>query len=494
MSMRVQHGAVALLGVAVGLLFLREPGFGDDLTYWSFAFHLHEEGVAAWSVHSFHQLRWPVWGLSWLWQAVTGPGLIAYYGVPLVYLALGAALTFSLGKRLTASLFAAWACALAFLFHPLIDSVCYRPMPDLSEGVCGAAAVLAWWNLMHAQSQMRRWLFAAATGAAVFILEANRVTGVFIVPVLALCTFLFFPGRFAWLVLAGVIAALLYAGECLVYRQLFGDWLHDLTANSRNAGRKGTEAINPLALPIRFLDVFVTDRLGLIYSAFALVGGWVAWLRVGVLGRVVVLWFGVLYLEYACAVQSLVPLRPLLRDAERFLSSLAIPGALLAVLGLRQILGFATQVRVPRIAMTAGAIVLLLGLTERSFFSLGFVPELRRHLAKVADGTLVFTHEGMRDIVFLVDAWTGRRVRFIAPEKILERSPELEARAVEAQEFWYARKLVWVSARKRLERGGAAPELASYFATPERDWKLGDVLVIGHAPDLVFYRRRTPMM
>jgi hypothetical protein len=68
---------VALFGMAVGALFIHEPGFGDDFTYWSFGFDLHERGLKAWYGGSFHDLRWPVWGVCWALQAIFGPGLLS---------------------------------------------------------------------------------------------------------------------------------------------------------------------------------------------------------------------------------------------------------------------------------------------------------------------------------------------------------------------------------------------------------------------------------
>src|SRR5688572_7493430 len=138
MKLHVHRLLVALLAVVVALLFLQEPGFGDDLTYWSFAFDLHERGLQAWQRQSFHDLRWPVWGVCWLWQSIFGFGIASFYGAPIFYLVLGALLASAFGRRIFQSEAGGWACAIAFLFQPLLDSVCFRPMPDLSEGVLGA--------------------------------------------------------------------------------------------------------------------------------------------------------------------------------------------------------------------------------------------------------------------------------------------------------------------------------------------------------------------
>ena len=502
--MKTRWHWLALLAVAfgVGLLFLQEPGFGDDLTYWSFAFDLHERGLIAWQKGSFHDLRWPVWGVCWVLQSAFGFGLTSYYGPPLLYLAGGAALGFGFGKKLTHSPSAAWACGLAFLFHPILDTVCYRPMPDLSEGVWGAAIMLAWWALMNAESRGRAVLCAAATGAGIFVIEANRVTGVFIVPVVILCTLLFFPRRFGWLLVAGAFAAVLYAGECFFYHRLFGDWLHDLTANAGNKGAKGTEFPNPWSLPFRFFDtLWKGNPLAPAYCLLAASGIWAAWRRHGVLGRVIVVWFAALYLLYACAPQSLWPYRPLVRDADRFLAALAVPMAVLAALGLMTALRWFDEhprfrgigVRSPLLTgifLTA----LLFAATSRDRFDLGFVPEMRRYLAALPEGTRVFSHKAMREIIFLVDAKSASRFAWTAPNEIMHRSEKLEAQAAGCTEFWYARKLVWLNTRKALEKKSLAQQapLGSYFDAPERDWKLTGLFAKGDNPDLVFYRRRQP--
>jgi hypothetical protein len=501
--------ALAAITFAVGLLFLRQPGFGDDLTYWSFAFDLHERGLIAWQRFSFHDLRWPVWGVCWLLQSIFGFGLTSYYGEPLLYLAGGAALGFAFGKKVTGSVAVAWASGLAFLFHPLLDTVCFRPMPDLAEGVWGAAIMLAWWALMNAGSRRHALLSAAAMGASIFIIEANRVTGIFIVPVVILCTLLFFPRRFGWIVVAGLFSAVLYAGECFFYHRLFHDWLHDLTANAGNKGAKGTEFPNPWSMPFRFFDsLWKGNRLAPSYCILAATGLWTAWRRHGVLGRVIVVWFTELYLLYSCAPQSLVPYRPLVRDADRFLAALVVPLSVLAVLGL-WLLGerfavvagrgagkLAALGRHPRGQVLVGAIALavLTLASSRDHFDIGFVPAMRRYLDALPDGTKVFSHKAMREIVFLVDAKSARRFAWTAPNEIMNRTAQLEAQAAGCTEFWYARKLVWLNTRKALEKQSIEdqPPLGTYLDTPERDWVLTGLFAKGDNPDLIFYRRRPP--
>jgi hypothetical protein len=501
--MKTRHHllAVILLAFIVGMAFLREPGFGDDLTYWTFAFDLHERGFDAWQVKSFHDLRWPVWGVCWLLQPIFGYHLASFYGVPLLYLAAGASIAFVFGKRVLGSVPFAWACAIAFLFHPLLDSVAFRPMPDLSEGVWGGAVLLAWWGLMAAKTRALSIAWAALTGLLIFLLESNRITGVFIVPVLLVATLLLHRARFGWLVAAGLFAAFFYGLECAFYKWLFDDWLHNLHANMGAKGSKGTESIPFWYLPFRFLDtLWKGNPLAPFYCIPAALGIWTAWKRHGAAGKLMVVWFATLYLEYACAPQSLWPWRPLIRDADRFLCGLTIPMSVLAATGL------ATLVSLSRVqgwkavrwmgarplATTLGALVLMFAVTTRERYDMGFVPEMRRYMAALPTGTRVFTHEMMRAIAHLVDAKEARRMEWHAPNHILAHNPQIEALAAKCDEFWYVRKLVWLNTRKLLEKDviDEKPKLASYFDAPEREWRMSALLAKGDTPDFIFHHRR----
>lgn len=488
---------VALLGLLVGLAFLEEPGFGDDLTYWGQGLEVHERGELGWDRGSFHDLRWPVWGVCWALQRGLGFGIASFYGEPLLYLALGAMLAYVLGKRLLDKPAAGWAAAMGFLFHPLIDPVCHRPMPDLSEGVLGAATLVTWWLLMNAEVRARQWLWMAATGLLVYVTESNRVTGAFIVPVLIANTLLFFRARFFWLVGAGIVSAGFYAGEAVFYHHLFGDWLHNIHANMNNAGNKGTEPIPLWTFPFRFADAFwAGGPLVRIYTILTLLGFPYAWRRLGVPGRIVVVWLVGLYLEYSCTPQPVWPIRPLIRDADRFLAGLAIPMSLVAACGvwwLREKILAWKPVRIPAWAVGLVALMLMGTLTKRNWFDLGFVPEFRAYLRSLPPGTKVFTHESMRAIAMMCDADAVAKLDLYAPSAILQSSPDLEKRAAECSEFWYARKLVWLGTRKALEKGALPkqPKLGSYFDEPERDWTLVRLFAKGDTPDLIFYRRRT---
>jgi hypothetical protein len=498
MKLRWHSLLVALLALFVSSLFLRGPGFGDDLTYWTQAFDTHERGLKSIERFSFHDLRWPVWGVSWVIQGIVGFGMGSFYGVPLFYLTLGALVAFTLGRMLLRSTAAGWAAAIGFIFHPLLDPVCFRPMPDLSEGILGATAMLTWWATMNSERKGLTVLWAVVTGLLVFITEANRVTGAFFVPLLIVCTLAFFPRRFGWLLLSGVVAAACYAGEMVIYHGLFGDWFHHIHANMNNAENKGTEPMPLWKLPIRFLDSMFWNRLARPYGVLALIGIPLAWKRWGALGRVVVIWFVLLFLEYSCMPQPVWPIRPMVRDADRFLAALAIPYSLLSIVGLFWLIEKVKarwNVRFPAPAFGALAVLLLWMLTNRERFDRGFVPEFHDYLATLKPGTKVFTHDGMRALAYLCNEDAAKQLTFNVPSsKILFRRNGPERRAAESDEFWYARKLVWLSERKQLESGNLPqlPELGSYFDSPERDWTLAMLLAKGDSPDLVFFKRRRP--
>jgi hypothetical protein len=497
--------ALAVVTIALGLLFLRDPGFGDDLTYWQFAFALQEQGLKIWDPNSFHHLRWPVWGVSWILQRVLGLGFASYCGVALLYLAAGAALAFTFGRMILGSLSAGWLCGVAFFFHPLLDTVSFRPMPDLSEAVWGAATVLAWWKLMHAQGRAKVAGLALLTGACVFIIESNRLTGIFIVPVLLLCTLLYFRPRFLRLVGAGVVAALLYAGLAWFYHGLFGDWLHDLHANLGGKGVKGTEPIPLWSMPFRFIDsLYEAKPLGPIYCVLLVAGLWFSWKRHGVLGRVVVVWLVTLFLEYSCAPQSIWPWRPVIRDGERFLSGITVAMAVVMIVGLvgvwrlpwLQSLRWVRKSAAYPAAGVAAAILLCFVLTDRERLDLGYVPAMRAYMRALPPGTRVFSHSSMRALAFLADSKSARTFTWSAPNAIMNRVPVQEEMAAAADEFWYARKIVWRNMRKNLEKKMFERQvtMGSYFDNPHDQWLLAMVLSTDAQPDLVFFRRRAAEM
>lgn len=510
MKLRIHLLLLALVAVATGLIFLDEPKFGDDFTYWYHAFNLHERGMDAWSKDSFHQIRWPVWGVCWVLQGIFGPGLISYYGTPYLYLTLGSIVSFLVGWKVFSKAGAAWACGLAFLFHPLLDTLVARPMPDMGEGVYGGIAVLAWYAMMQAESRSRMILSGIGAGLAIFFAEENRLTGVFLLPLLACLTALFFRRRWARLfVVFGTFAVLLF-GQMAFYHAQFGRWDHFIQVNAGAKGRTGTESVPIWTLPFRFLDTLSKGGpLAPVYAAFGALGLWFGWRRGG-FGRVVVAWFVLMYLAYACAPQQLWPYRPMLRDADRFLAALAVPYGVLAIMGLVGLIEVAAANErfrkyspatwLTKHALVAGVLTfaLLVGISgkplgDRGFFTLSYVHDFRAHMRGLPDGTKVFTHHHMRALAHLVDADSARRFNFVTQSKwIVDRDPALETAAASADQFWYIRKLALLRRMKEItgDKVASQPELATYFEHPEKEWQLAKVLAKDDTPDVVLYQRR----
>ena len=501
---RLHYAALLVLSLGLGVLFVREPGFGDDFGYWSLAFNLHEIGPRAWRVHNFHDLRWPVWGVNWLWQSCFGLGLPSFYCTPILYLCAAAALAFAVGRLVMGSASGAWICAIALLFDPLLDSVINRPMPDLSETVFSGCAVLAWWVMMRAEKRRRAVFFGIVSGLGVGLAFSNRITGIFIVPVLIVATVSLFPTRWKWLLVPAAAAAIYFFLECAVYYHVCGDWLHSIHANLGGRGAKDTDPISIINLPFRYLNGFYRgNRIAPIYALLTLLGLYAAWRKWGAAGRLVVLWFGVLYLEYSCAVQSIHPVRPLLGAIFRYLGALSLPVSVLAGIGLVDVWPRIVRV-MPRMKgpsekmrqhpFLAGCVVVaaLALCSSRPFFDLGYVTELRRYMEELPPGTKIFTHQAMHDAAHLVDAHAARALVWRAPKTIFNQTDALEKEAAACDEFWYERKLLWMRQRKTVQQHqpDTQPPLGSYLATPERDWRLNRVICRNVEPEIVLYRRR----
>ena len=218
-----------------------------------------------------------------------------------------------------------------------------------------------------------------------------------------------------------------------------------------------------------------------------------------------VVWFGMLYLEDSCAIQSLHPVRPLLGATFRYLGALALPMSALVAVGLVEVWRWlgrnvpamqaanAKLVRHP-LLMGCSAVAVLALYSSRPLFDLGFTTELARYMGGLPAGTKIFTHRAMRDVAHLVNAPAARRLIWIAPKTILSRSDALEREATTCDEFWYIRKPLWVRERKSVEQHQPEqqPPLGSYLETPERDWRLAAIIIRNLEPELVLYRRREP--
>jgi len=213
----------------------------------------------------------------------------------------------------------------------------------------------------------------------------------------------------------GLFAALFFGAECAVYRAVCGDWLHSLHANLGGRGAKDTESMSLLHLPVRYLStLWKGNRLAPFFCIFGATGLWALWRKGGREGRAVVLWFGVLFAIYSCAVQSLHPLRPMIGSTARYLATMVVPISVLVVAGAREfgrwLLGGERR-KMRALGLWLGARPVLAGgvafaglalFSERGFYDPGYVVPLRRYMASVPDGTRVFSHHAMYLVACLV--------------------------------------------------------------------------------------------
>lgn len=510
-----EFAAPLLLACAVFLLFLKGPGLGDDFSYWRIGFDIHESGLEGWNPKSFHNLRWPIWGLCWVLQGVLGFGPASFYGVPLFYLLLATGAVYFLARRFFLQPLPALGATFLFLCHPLLDPVISRPMPDLSEGTFIALAVLMWVALVESKKGWSRSLWALGIGVTTGLLFANRITGVFVfgvlVPVAGVMAWknerFTYRQTLLWLAVVGALFLSFIAIEALIYQRITGDFFHSYHANLGARGRKGTDSVPLYQFPFRFLGVlWKSGRLAPFYFIATLLGIGVLWQRPGRLGKVIVVWAISLYLAYSCSLQSISPPRPLLRDADRFLCSLALPFSILAMAGglfTVRLLGRLKQfsfLKSHRLAGVRGLAVFMVALLalvlfqgRRSLFETGFLPQLSHYLDTLPEGTRIFTHRAMRGAAFLANNDKAGKMEWYAPSSIFNYKQKHETEAAKADQFWYCRKISWLSTRKQLEGDGAEEQkrLGSYFVDPTEQWSLQRAIQVGGVPEFILYARRT---
>lgn len=490
-------------GFLVSWIYQTPPSLGDDLNYWGLAFDLHHAVPGAWNPDSFHDLRWPVWGLCWLLQIPFGFSALSYYLQPMVYLGAGAVVVWLLAREIGASDRVAILAGVVFLFHPQLDSVIDRPMPDLSEGFWVAVAFLAWLKMVRAPRASLKLLAAAAVGLALATGQANRITGVFAIPVLGLATLIFFPRQILWLALAGGFAASFVAIEAAIYHSITGDWLHSLHANLGARGRKGTEPVPLWELPFRFLPSLFRRTTDIVFNVAALVGIVIAWRRFGAPGRALVLYAVGYMLTYSCALQSFDPPRPLVRDGDRFLGSLAFPLSILVALALAWAAPLLRDRLLPRPNhppqrsrdFAVALAVLVLGLTflsSRPFRGPNYLHELAAYLRTVPAGTRVLSHDAMRHVAHLADPTAAARVQWTLRKDLLDPAPDTLALAEQADEIWFNRKWIWTGTRKKSEynRLDTIGDIAPWLRPPLAGWSARLAVAKGDVPDFVFLARR----
>ncbi|MGH8047933.1 MAG: hypothetical protein ACREKL_11865 [Chthoniobacterales bacterium] len=488
---------------AVSWIYQTPPSLGDDLNYWGLAFDLHHGVEGAWSATSFHDLRWPVWGICWLLQIPFGYSALSYYLEPMVYLGAGAVIVWLLALEIGATSRTAIVAGILFLFHPQLDSVIDRPMPDLSEGFWVAVAFLAWLKMMRSDRRGIKIALAAAVGLALAIGQANRITGVFAIPVLFLATLAFYPRQFLWLVLCGAFAAGFVAIESAIYYSITGDPFHSLTANKSATGRKGTETIPLWELPFRFLPTLLRRHTDIIFNLLALLGIGVAWTRFGAAGRALALYAVGYLLTYSCALQSLFPPRPLVRDGDRFLGSLAFPLAVLTAFGAAWIAThLPSQLSETRAvaflrkyfpATLLALILLLVLISSRGFREPNYLHEIADYLRAAPSGLKVLSHDAMRHVANLADPHAASRIQWILKKDLLDPSPTTIALANSSDEIWFNRKWIWTGTRKKSEydKLDSIGDIAPWLRPPLDGWAARRAIAKGDVPDFVFLGRST---
>lgn len=494
---------LALAGLAffVCWLFRQPPRLGDDLDYFRLATELRMGVEGAWSEDSFHDLRWPVWGVIWLLVGLLGAGPEAYFLQPALYLAATAGLVFWLAGRAGLPLWGRVCAGVFFVMHPLVDASIIRPMPDLSEGFWVGLAFAFWLAMVGEKCRAVKVGLCFAVGVALATAQANRITGAFAVPVLLACTLLLYPRQFGWLVLCGGFALSCVLVEAFVYFLITGDFLHAIHANLGARGRKGTEPIPLWMFPLRFLPSLFRHAPEILMNALALGGAVYFWRGGGRAARAVVIYAAVYYLTYSCAVQQFFPPRPMVRDGDRFLASLAVPLSVLAVGGPLWVwtwLPAGWRDRRPLVWLRQhawlGVVLAFLGLLLLSRRPTG-VPDYLAEIGAVVRGTpagsVIVSHPPMRIIAQLADARAAEAIDWRLFHNVLEPSENLLRALEDADGVWLSRKHAWLGNRKRSETGGQTrlPALAPYLTPPTDTWASTRSILKVDVPEFAFFSR-----
>lgn len=480
---------------------------GDDIDYYGFALHRHIPRAEFPPDDGFHFLRWPVWGLIWFYQFFGGYGWGSFLFVPFLCLAVSCAIAFYIGRELGGWIVGGLAALLIF-FHPLMDPLVTRPMPDVVECALGGVGFLVVWKFLH--SSIRRSVgaclgYGAVLGLLIFITWANRPTG--LIWVIAVGLLSLFRWREVWLlwISALLVFAICFVVEGLIYQNIFGNFWHSWDANLKATGRKGTEPMPFWKLPFRFLDTFAAGgALKLPYFLLMLMGCWVVWLQ-GIRGKWVVGWMVLVYLGISCAVQPVFPLRPLVRDGARFLGAVALPAGILTAFGMKALWHFLGKrwdfLLRPLLKNSAavGLIIVLALASSRNRWNPDFLPELRAWLQKIKPGEVIKTHNNFYETAFLVDAKKAQQLTWSIFERgQLAKVPDLLNPDQEGglDHLLLHRPRVIVTTRKALEKGKVfeGGELAQDLLSADSRWQLYDVLyrssetVRGGLPDFFWFQ------
>lgn len=492
---------------ALSVLYAQAPRMGDDIDYYGFAIARHFSTPAIPPDEGFHFLRWPVWGGIWLYQALFGPGLGSFLFVPRFCVAMGCALLFFLGRRLAGPVAGLLAAVLLF-FHPLADGLLDRPMPDVVEGLLGTLGfTLFWVRLKRAEDGVRpTWqatvLSGLALGLLIFITWANRPTG--LIWVIGVMMMSLLRPRLMWPVfaLALPVAAGCFCVEGLIYQRLFGDFWHSIHANLSATGRQGTGAVMIWELPFRFIDTLIDSTLSKVIVLLALAGAWHLWRRRQQMSDGCVIgWFVLSYFGIACAVQSVFPLRPMVRDGARFLGSVAFPMSLLAGIGLYFLAKEAAQrwpVARRWVVGWRGAAILaavILAGSQREYWNLDYLPAVSRWMEEAPAGSRVLSHEDFYSLAMMAAPARAQELNWALFSRVkLPTTPKVLSPEDHGKPGWLFlnRSRVLVSARKRFEseRAVELADLDGNMRALDEEWRLRDIALKREKPE--FYRFALP--
>lgn len=498
--------------------FVRAPMMGDDIDYFGYALHRLMPRAEFPPDEGFHFLRWTVWGPIWLSMLVLGPGFGAYLFVPAFCLGACAAAVYRIGRQLMGEPGGLLAAALLF-FHPLMDDLVLRPMPDIVEGLLVTCGFLLLWGRIERPEKRvgvaGQSAVGIALGALVFLSWVNRPTGLIWFIAAAIASAIFAPRRLLPLFpVALVVAAACFAIEGAVYQKMFGDFWHSIQANLGATDRKGTDPVPFWWLPLRYLGVIASGGALKTLLLVCSVGGGVAlWRSGGGRGRFLVAWCVLLYLGVSCAVQSVAPLKPLVRVGERFIGGLAIPLSLLAAAGLLAawrtawVQGrFPPRLRRPWMGWVVG-IAALCALSSRSWRDTAFLPALRAWVVALPEGSVVAADGDAYEAAFVAAPGPARRIEWEIVDRRKLKGGESLPGVDQARHLLVCRPRLMVTLRKHMESGrlgGDEPLPADLFG-PTMPWELGDVafqpveldkeaalLGVGRAaraPDFLWFRR-----
>ena len=498
---------VFLAAFIASFFYAQAPSMGDDIDYYGFALHRHFYRSEFPPSAGFHFLRWPVWGLIWIYQFFGGFGWGSFLFVPFFCLALTCALAFFIGRELGGAAIGGLTALLVF-FHPLMDPLIVRPMPDVVEGVLSGLGFLVIWRFLNnsgKHSFFSSLAYGTGLGILIFTTWANRPTG--LIWVIAVGLLSLFRWREVWLLWIGalVVAAICFGVEAWIYKNVFGSFWHSLHANLEATGRKGTEPIPFWELPFRFFDTFAFGNiLKPPYFLLMLGGCWILW-KEEAKGKWVVGWLILVYLGISCAVQPVFPLRPLVRDGARFLGAVVLPAGILTAFGLQALWQFLIKrwcfLTHPffRNSAVMGLVIFLFSNTTRDRWNPDFLPELRAWLQQIKPGEVIKTHNNFYEAAFLADAKKAKQLTWsIFHRGELVKTPDLLNPSQEdgLKHLLLHRPRVIVTVRKALEEGKVldSSTLNQDLLSADSRWGLKDVLyrsseeIRGGVPDFFWFQ------